>query len=241
MIHRCHGALKGAVEVVLSILVTPLPLRMDSICSIELLRSNNNTFQISATITSLLCHYREKGEKMRKGQVHPSATLSKQLLAEALIQLLQQVEYPKVTITSVCKQAQIARRTFYRNFKTLEDILVYYISTVMEDFIMELQQHMHTDYRSIVLTYFTFWEKHVWLLNLLHNNQLIHIIFTQYIKCLHEFPTILSSSNTAELHKHDVLVQLAYTSGGLWSVLTFWVSSGCRHSPEELTSIVCTT
>jgi AcrR family transcriptional regulator len=68
---------------------------------------------------------------MRKGQSHPSSNISKNMLAQGLMELLEEKEYKAITITQLCEQAKIARRTFYRHFESKEDILSYYISCII--------------------------------------------------------------------------------------------------------------
>lgn len=172
---------------------------------------------------------------MRKGQPHPSSINSKNMLSQGLIELLQEKEYKDITITALCEHAQIARRTFYRNFETIGDVLAYYIACIIDAFVKELQVHVNDDYKSVVIAYFTFWEKNIELLVLLSKNNLTHIIFTQYIKSLHQFPVVLLQNSTEK----EFACKLAYTSGGLWSVLTYWISNGCKQSPYELADIIC--
>lgn len=175
---------------------------------------------------------------MRKGQTHPSSIISKNMLAQGLVELLLEKEYKDITITKLCDHAQIARRTFYRNFTTIEDVLAYYTSSIMNEFVKILQDHAGDDFKTVVIAYFNFWEKRTWLLQLLNKNNLIHIIFTQYIQCLQQFPNIFWHNKHVPLDESDFAVRLAYTAGGLWSVLTYWISSGCKQSPYELAQII---
>lgn len=176
---------------------------------------------------------------MRKGQTHPSSMTSKNMLAQGLVELLRHEEYKDITITRLCEHAQMARRTYYRNFDTIEDVLAHYIAGIMEEFVKKLDRDAHVDSKAVVIAYFAFWEKHAWLLLLLSKNNLIHITFSQYIHYLHQFPRALWLSDQDVPDGGVFSVRLAYTSGGLWSVLTFWISSGCKQSPGELADIIC--
>lgn len=44
-------------------------------------------------------------------------------IQEALLQLIQQKEYEKITITDIAKRAGVTRISFYRNFESKDDIL----------------------------------------------------------------------------------------------------------------------
>ncbi|RCX18606.1 TetR family transcriptional regulator [Fontibacillus phaseoli] len=175
---------------------------------------------------------------MRKGQTHPSSITSKNMLAQGLVGLLREEEYKDITITKLCDHAQIARRTFYRNFETIEDVLAYSIAGIMGEFVKELNAHVYEDLRTVATVYFAFWEKHARLLLLLSKNNLIHIVFTQYIHYLHQFPKTLWLNGKVPPDEGSFAVRLAYISGGLWSVLTYWISSGCQQCPSELAGII---
>lgn len=174
---------------------------------------------------------------MKKGQPHPAAIISKEMLVKGLIDLLKKKPYENITITELCVHAQIARRTFYRNFKTIDDVLTFYIDGIIDEFSKELQIHLNDSYENIVIAYFYFWQRYLDFLWLLNKNNLTYIIFTQYIKCLYKFP-LFSQSTKPLPDENSFAVKLAYISGGLWSVLNYWISTGGRQTPEEVAKII---
>ncbi|MDR4933648.1 TetR/AcrR family transcriptional regulator [Companilactobacillus paralimentarius] len=52
---------------------------------------------------------------------------SQEFLITALLQLLKTKDFNDITITQVVKRAGVSRMAFYRNFETLDDILIAYI------------------------------------------------------------------------------------------------------------------
>jgi Transcriptional regulator len=175
---------------------------------------------------------------MLKGQTHPSSIISKEMLAKSLIDLLQKKDYENITITELCAHAQIVRRTFYRNFKTIDDVLTFYIYGIIDEFSKELQVHQNDSYENIVIAYFSFWKRYADFLSLLNKNNLTYIIFTEYIKLFYKLPYILGKNGKPKLDENGFAIKLAYTSGGLWSLLNYWISTGSRQTPEELAKIV---
>ena len=59
---------------------------------------------------------------------------SKRLLAQGLLQLMEQQPYEQITITQICQQAQLVRQTFYRNFASKEEVLLFYCQDLFEGF-----------------------------------------------------------------------------------------------------------
>lgn len=175
---------------------------------------------------------------MKKGQPHPAAALSKSLLASGLISLLQKKAYTSITITQLCHHAQVARRTFYRNFTSIDEVLEYYINELISEFEEDMKQYASSDYHEMITAYFTFWSKYAEFLKLLNKNGLIHFVFHPYIKCLINLPFICAYNKEDSYDEQVYSCKLAYTAGGLWSLLTYWSASGCRETPKELADIV---
>jgi AcrR family transcriptional regulator len=171
---------------------------------------------------------------MRKGQIHPSTYLYKDLISDALIALLYTKNIDFITITELCEKAQVSRRTFYRHFKDKNDVVDFYITKIMENLALELKEHSKQNKRSLVIAFFSFFEPYTKLFTVLNKNGLGDIVFTSYIKCV----TTLTFS---EASSPDFPYNMAFMLGGLWSLLTFWIMNGCQKTPAELTDMVCSS
>ena len=93
---------------------------------------------------------------MRKGQIHPSTYLYKDLISNALITLLYEKKIGLITITELCVKAQVSRRTFYRHFTDKNDVVDYYITKIMKNLALELRKYSKQDKRSFVITFLTY-------------------------------------------------------------------------------------
>jgi AcrR family transcriptional regulator len=175
---------------------------------------------------------------MQKGQPHPAANVSKSMLANGLLDLLIKRSYSDITITELCAHSQIARRTFYRNFNSIDEVLEYYINNLIKDFESEMLRHAAKEYGIVITAYFTFWLKQADFLRLLNRNGLSYIIFTQYIKCLINLPFICNYDMTKTFNEQVFNCKFAYSAGGLWSLLSYWNERGCVETPEELAHIL---
>ena len=190
---------------------------------------------------------------MKKGQSHPASALSRKLLADGLLSLLEQKPFREITIKELCDHSDIARRTFYRHFSSVEEVMAYAVSHIIEDFKEHMTQVQKEAYPAILASYFAFWKDYASLLELLNKNNLAYLIFIPYMQSLpllpwlfppgsfpDSFPDIFpreASDNRADM---EVLsCRLSYHSGGLWSVLTYWCVNGCRQPAEKLAQILC--
>ena len=101
---------------------------------------------------------------MKKGQSHPASALSQKLLADGLLSLLEQKPFREITIKELCSHSDIARRTFYRHFSSVEDVMAYVVSHIIENFNKHMLQVQKEAYPAILASYFSFWKYYASLL-----------------------------------------------------------------------------
>ena len=190
---------------------------------------------------------------MKKGQSHPASALSQKLLADGLLSLLEQKPFREITIKELCSHSDIARRTFYRHFSSVEDVMAYVVSHIIENFNKHMLQVQKEAYPAILASYFAFWKDYASLLELLNKNNLAHLIFIPYMQSLpglpwrfppgsflYSFPDSFLRETPEGGEDMEVLnCRLSYHSGGLWSVRTYWCGNGCSQPAEKLAQILC--
>ena len=49
--------------------------------------------------------------------------MTKGMIKDALLELLQNTPYEKITVTSLCKQSEITRATFYLHYNNIDNVL----------------------------------------------------------------------------------------------------------------------
>lgn len=98
---------------------------------------------------------------------------SKKMITQALISLMEEKDYSKITVAEITKRADLVRRTFYSHFKNKEEVLVCYINQIIEEHIQSyLQLDDHSEL-TIAEIYFKLWAKHLDFVLLLKNNDLL--------------------------------------------------------------------
>ncbi len=175
---------------------------------------------------------------MRKGQSHPNAERSKKMMTTALLELMKEKEYKSITIKEICEKAQVARRTFYRNFKTKEEILSLFTKKIMQEFINEMLTKSNENYRNMIEAYYSFWYKHIDVLLLYNKNELDDFIFNEYLNRLPEVAFLYTPDISLYESQEESTCALAFNSGGLWSLLTYWVLSGSKQTPNQLAEVL---
>jgi AcrR family transcriptional regulator len=64
---------------------------------------------------------------MYKGS-NKSALLSQKLISDALLRLLENTPFTDISISDLCREAQVSRQTFYSLFGTKENVIIYELS-----------------------------------------------------------------------------------------------------------------
>ena len=57
-----------------------------------------------------------------------SALLSQKLISDALLRLLEEKSFSEISISDLCREAQVSRQTFYSLFSTKENVILYELS-----------------------------------------------------------------------------------------------------------------
>ena len=79
-----------------------------------------------------------KREKMCQSRVlHKRSEESAGLIGEALLALMEEKPYAQVTVSEICRRATTSRNTFYRLFRTREDVLEYVMTSRVKRMLRE--------------------------------------------------------------------------------------------------------
>lgn len=159
------------------------------------------------------------------------------MILKALIQLMKEKDFGEISISEIMKKADLVRRTFYAHFKTKEDVLTMYIDQLFNESFEELLTGIKECNGKMGLSYFQLWNKHKPFIKLLKNHkQLILLnIFHKYIVDIQKNSPTYNSRNlseTAEKYANK------FYAGTLWSILTHWIETGMKETPEELEKLL---
>lgn len=146
------------------------------------------------------------------------------LFQTTLLSLMEQKNYQDITVTSLCKEMDIPRKTFYRYFNTLDDVLNMILDEALTNSFLYLE--ITTD----LTGYLNYWKKEKYLLDVLEENRLSSLLVTKSQERLTAFRKDGAMTN------HDIMYS-AYIAA-LFTILLSWHHSGMQQSVEEITSLV---
>lgn len=154
-----------------------------------------------------------------------------------LLQQMQVKPFNQISVSELSEAAEYDRRTFYRYFQTKEDILYLYSAVLLEAMANDMKREALTP-RSGFLAYFKFWDTHRDFLTLLEKQGFLYFLAEKQDQLLYQHVGLSVQDNLPNrLEQVPEFSQYAYyfTLGGLWQVLVFWIRTGMRQTPEQLT------
>ena len=158
-----------------------------------------------------------------------TAVRSQELISAAVLRLLQKKAFQQITVTEICKEANVGRKTFYRNFEVKEDIIAYQVDKLCALYQEELRSIPIDDY---LKHHFSFLQTHAaYFITLYHNG--LHSMVSQ------TFLTLLP--DTMPIWTNDPIVQQyksQYVIAGVEAIQRVWVERGFQESVEQIVAIV---
>ncbi len=152
---------------------------------------------------------------------------SKQLIAESLISLIKLKKFSTITNKDITDKAGLSHITIYRHFKNKDEIIIYYLNHITDDFIKTSKiSYNPKDFKNYIIRLFAHLQSYKDLGLLLYKSDMIH-----YLK--NEFDRIFLAKATNKNEKYHY----AFISGGLYNVYYYWINNNCKETPQELAEI----
>lgn len=153
------------------------------------------------------------------------AERSKEKLIKALLVIMEQYDFKEITITQISQEAGLSRKTFYRLFKDKEELIDFFFEKLYEECLIQIKSRQLQHYWDVVQCYFDFCEERKALLSLLKRNNLLILLFEGSYKYAFKVFEYVRSKETANAYSSFLPYLLAYSIGGMYSMLLKWVES----------------
>lgn len=158
--------------------------------------------------------------------------ISQEKIKKVFVELIQKNEIKDISVTDICKSAQINRSTFYANYLDVFD-LADKIKDEMFNNVLELYkeqaiQKIHSyDYLKLF--------RHIKDNQIYYNTLFkLNFDFTEYYNLEMEEQEALKFFGTT---KH-IEYHIEFFKAGINAIMKKWLLNGCKETPEELNEIL---
>ena len=149
----------------------------------------------------------------------------KECITMALLKMMEEQPFERITITELTKKAGVGRVSFYRNFENKEDVIKQHLAKLIKEWGEDFENKGDPD---IVKSLFSHYYKHKELFILLYNSGLDHLSLQNILDVC------------GPLTEHDNLT--AYTRSwfchGLYGWIHEWFKRGMSETPEQMSKII---
>lgn len=154
------------------------------------------------------------------------------------MELLENKDYSAISITELTEKADIARQTFYRNYSSMDDILVYEMDSILDEYLEKVEKNLdkkkdtNWDYEVRQLVYV--WQKNEALFRALQKAGLQFQVLDKLSEMFYHF-----HMKAQHLHELDDKQQylVYYLAGGVFMVLNKWFENKMDFPIESLTDL----
>jgi len=161
-------------------------------------------------------------------QVHKT----KNLIFEALFKKMQIKPYHDITIVEITEKADVARLSFYRHFKTKEDIVIYKFREIVGKMICQLNTSTFNSFKEILGMVLGAIENYMTIFNVIIKNNLYGLILQSFGS---DFDLI--TKKLIGIDGSNVYL-LKFYEGALVNLIVEWIRSEKIISKEEYLDIL---
>lgn len=163
-----------------------------------------------------------------------TAIQSMNWLTEALISLMAEMEYHKITVMQICKKADLSRQTFYNFFNTKDEILHYRLRQQYEMQFSRFSASGSISLCGAVEAFETVLNDNRKLLRLMVNNHLESIITEEICTCVSLFASRFTVTPQRKMLKYGI----AFLGGALSQTIVCWFKDENPVSASELAEML---
>lgn len=148
------------------------------------------------------------------------------LFQTTLLSMMKKTKYNDITVTDLCKEMDIPRKTFYRYFGTLEDVL----HAILDDALTEA--FLNLEVNQDLAGFFGYWKEKKDLLDALEKNGLSTLLIDRIYQIMNEKDDIKMRFTSV-----DYLRYTGYVAA-IMTILLAWNHSGMKQSVDEVSELV---
>ena len=155
-------------------------------------------------------------------------------IQDALLTLLSQLSFDKITISLLCEEAGINRGTFYLHYNDIFDVFV----EIENAFYKDIMRCLESGEKDLLLLIFKGVKNHGKLVSLillknLDNDFVDKVINLAHDYCIYEWKKVRPDASDEELeYSHS------FFSKGMLGLVCYWCKTNFKASPEDITKMV---
>lgn len=157
----------------------------------------------------------------------------RQCLYTALLELMKEQGFDKISVGALCERAGVSRMTYYRSYRSKEDILLQHLDESFARYFDALQSGPEWELRSAAQAFFhviSHTEREFYLC--IVRQKLSSLLMDRFYVYLSRMLALLLPEQTWHPYIRS------YLTGGLYKVTVDWIENGMDLSEEQMTALL---
>lgn len=172
-------------------------------------------------------------ERKRRMGENPIQIRSRNSLLKALISLMEEKPFDKISISDIAVRAELSRQTFYTNFDTKEEILEHFLREIFDQCSLKMKFDS-SRLMEFLHYYFGFWETYAPFLRLLLENNLSYLFLRQSRAY---YQKVIVRSRSIDTDGRIIPYIQSYAAGVTYELLITWIRNNRDLNLNEISEV----
>jgi len=155
------------------------------------------------------------------------------MLKEGLIRLLKEKPLDRISITELCREAEINRTTFYRHYELPKDVLMEMQSDFFEDAVKHFQKPMTTNN---IEQFFAYLYEHSELVKFFFQYNSDAVWANLFTRIYSNFPDKMPKA-FRNIDENSAKLLSTYLAGGTFFLVRQWIIEDIPIPPKDVAAI----
>lgn len=162
------------------------------------------------------------------------AAAQQRLFQQALLGAIKNQRYSQVSVTDLCRQTGLSRKTFYRLYENKDDVLCALLDGILYN--MPIHQEPKQSVQEDLYRIFEYWKEQKQILDALSVDHQTYLLLERalYYVSGEDLATQRALGAIGHPHKEEILL---FVLGGILSMTIRWHHSGYAKSTQEMAQL----
>lgn len=171
-----------------------------------------------------------------KDSVDPRVRKTKKWLQEALLSLMLQKPFTKISISEITDQAEVSRPTFYLHYRNKEEVLEDYLDSMYTIFMIDMQPNLDSIIQGkMAVKFFEQIADQAVFLRSLIDSEVSNLVLNKLHKyCYAVIKQSLSQAPYPSIEDTTWDFVIASIAGSVYAMSIRWLEMDMPHTPKEM-------
>lgn len=164
---------------------------------------------------------------------------TRRVVEDSFLELLKDKPLNRITVTEICRKAQINRATFYKHYLDVQDLFDK-MEAQLFDRIRQMFDHQADNMESLMLEMMNYTRQENNRFFILGSDHGDPNLMTKTFQICYEKAYPILERNFPQMDKRKREMLYHFVSQGSGGILTCWIHGGMKEQPEDIIELIMT-